>query len=88
MTNPSSWLAALDDDDQALFFLEMDAALDAAEAAGHAEPLEACLREWRTTAEALSDPARREVLTGRFDDSEFSEVPRPSASHPPRLPRP
>ena len=76
MTNPSSWLAALDDDDQALFFLEMDAALDAAEAAGHAEPLEACLHAWRVTGEALSDPLRRAVLTGNDDD--YVEVRRPS----------
>jgi Family of unknown function (DUF6247) len=73
-----SWLAALDDDDRSLFFAEMDAALDAAEAAGSAEPLETCLDEWRTTGRALSDPARREVLTGDgCGDGDFVEVHRP-----------
>ena len=72
----TGWLSALDDDDRAQFFLEMDAALDAAEAAGSAEPLETCLREWRVTGEALSDPEVRAVLTGDgFGD--YGEVPRP-----------
>ena len=71
----TDWLAALDDDDRTQFFLDMDTALDASEAAGSAEPLETCLREWRTTGEALSDPARRSVLTGNDDD--YEEVPRP-----------
>jgi DNA-binding IclR family transcriptional regulator len=69
------WLAALDDDDQAAFFAEMGNALETAAARRDAEPLEACLREWRTTAEALSDPLRRAVLTGNDDD--YAEVTRP-----------
>ena len=72
----TDWLAALDDDDRAQFFLDMDTALDASEAAGSAEPLETCLREWRTTGEALSDPVRRAVLTGEACDN-YEEVPRP-----------
>ena len=72
----NDWLAALDDDDRAQFFLDMDTALDASGAAGSAEPLETCLREWRTTGEALSDPVRRAVLTGEACDN-YEEVPRP-----------
>ena len=71
MTGP--WLAALDGDDRAQFFLEMDVALDAAEAAGSAEPIETCLRAWRVTGEALADPAARSVLTAPGDD-DYSEV--------------
>ena len=72
----TDWLAALDDDDRAQFFLDMDTALGASEAAGSAEPLETCLREWRTTGESLSDPVRRAVLTGEACDN-YEEVPRP-----------
>jgi hypothetical protein len=36
----------------------------------------ACLREWRITARALSDPLAREILTGPGDD-DYGEVTRP-----------
>jgi uncharacterized protein DUF6247 len=71
----SSWLAALDADDLALFLAGMREALQASAGARDAEPVETCLREWRTTAEALSDPQRRGVLTGAGDD--YVEVERP-----------
>ena len=45
-------------------------------AARDAGPVEKCLREWRVTAEALSDPQRREVLTGA-GDNDYAEVERP-----------
>lgn len=78
MTGASApWLAVFDDDDRSEFFTGLRAALTAAEAAGDAEPVETCLREWRTTAEALSDPERRAVLTGPGDDDDYAEVPRP-----------
>ena len=76
MTDPSSWLAALDAGDLAEFAAEMRAALNTSVSARDAEPLERCLREWRTTAEALSDPQRRGVLAGPGDD-DYEEVPRP-----------
>ena len=76
MTGGPSWLAALGDDDQAQFFLEMDTALDASEAADSTEPLETCLREWRATAEALADPRRHAILTTP-GSSDYEEVPRP-----------
>ena len=70
-----SWLAALDAGDLADFVAEMRDALNASAAARNAEPLEKCLHAWRTTGEALSDPQRREVLTGAGDD-DYEEVPR------------
>jgi hypothetical protein len=71
-----SWLAALDRDDQVQFFLQMGAALQSAERSRDTESLETCLREWRVTAQALSDPLRRAVLTGAGDD-DYEEVARP-----------
>lgn len=71
-----SWLAALDDDDRALFIAEMRAALDLTEASGDIGPAERCLRAWRVTGEALSGPVRRAVLTGT-GDGDYGEVPRP-----------
>jgi hypothetical protein len=40
-------------------------------------PLRTCIRDWQTTAEALSDPARRLVLIG-VPDEDFVEVERPA----------
>lgn len=78
MADQPSWLAALDDADQARFFAEMQAALDAAKTEGTARSLEICLREWRVTGQALSDRQRRAVLTGDgCFDSDYMEVPRP-----------
>jgi hypothetical protein len=70
------WLAALDEDDRALFFTEMRAALDLAEASGDIGPGGRCLRAWQVTGEALADPMRRAVLTGT-GNSDYGEVPRP-----------
>jgi hypothetical protein len=39
--------------------------------------LRTCLRDWQTTAEALSDPAGRLVLIG-VPDEDFVEVERPA----------
>jgi uncharacterized protein DUF6247 len=52
-----AWLAAFGDDDRAEFFEELRDALSVAEATRDAAPVETCLREWRTTARALADPA-------------------------------
>ncbi len=71
-----AWLAAFDEDDRAEFFDELRDALSVAEATRDAAPVEACLREWRTTARALSDPLAREILTGPGND-EYAEVIRP-----------
>ena len=71
-----AWLAVFDDDDRAEFFGELRDALAVAEATRDAGPVETCLRDWRTTARALSDPLAREILTGR-GDFDYAEVTRP-----------
>jgi hypothetical protein len=71
-----AWLAVFDEDDQAEFFNDLRDALALAESTRDAAPVETCLREWRTTARALSDPVAREILTGPGDDN-YAEVTRP-----------
>ena len=71
-----AWLASFDEDDRAEFFEELRDALSVAAATRDAAPVETCLREWRTTAQALSDPLRRAVLTAPGDD-DYAEVDRP-----------
>jgi hypothetical protein len=71
-----AWLAVFDDDDRAEFFDELRDALSVGEATRDAAPVETCLREWRATARALSDPLAREILTGPGDD-DYVEVTRP-----------
>jgi len=66
----------IDDEDRAEFFEELRDALSVAEATRDAEPVETCLREWRTTARALSDSQRRAILTAPGDD-DYAEVDRP-----------
>lgn len=63
-----AWLADFDEDDRSEFFDKLRDALALAEATGDAEPVETCLREWRTTARALADPLAREILTEPGDD--------------------
>ena len=70
------WTEHLDHDDQVLMVTELRACADTLELSGDPEPLETCLREWRTTGESLSDPVRRAVLTGEACDN-YEEVPRP-----------
>lgn len=65
MADRPSWLAALDAGDVADFVAEMRDALNTSAAARDAGPVEKCLRDWRTTAEAL---------TG---DDDYAEVKRP-----------
>ncbi len=71
-----AWLTTFDEDDRAEFFAELRDALAVAEATRDAAPVEMCLRGWRTTARALSDPLRRAVLTAP-GDGEYAEVDRP-----------
>ncbi len=72
-----AWLSAFDDEDQASFRRELHEALVQAVAAESLEPVNTCVRDWRTTARALSDDTRRKILTGRPDLTEFVEVSRP-----------
>lgn len=71
-----AWLATFDGDDRAEFFEELRDALSVAEATRDATPVETCVREWRTTARALSDPLRQAILTAPGDDN-YAEVDRP-----------
>lgn len=71
-----AWLASFDEDDRAEFFEELRDALSVAAATRDAAPVETCLREWRTTAQALSDPLRRTILTAP-GDADYAEVDRP-----------
>jgi hypothetical protein len=73
---PLAWLLAFDEDDRLEFFDELRDALTLAASTHDAAPVETCLREWQTTARALSDPLRREILTGE-GDGEYEEVGRP-----------
>jgi hypothetical protein len=82
MTAPGpSWLSVFDDDDRASFFAEMRDALETSAARRDPEPLEACLREWKVTAEAMADPQARQVLTSPLDENDFAGVSRPGAPH-------
>lgn len=76
MSGSEPWLAALGAEDRARFSAEVQEALLAAQITDDASPLEACLREWRWTAEALADPVVRAALTAPGDD-DYTEVPRP-----------
>jgi hypothetical protein len=71
-----AWLAASDEDDRSASFDELCYALSIAEATRDASAVETCLREWHTTARALSDPRAREILTGPGDE-DYAEVARP-----------
>ncbi len=75
---PLAWLAAFDEDDRAAFFEELRDALSIAEATSDSTSVGACLKEWRTTTPALSDPLRREILMGSGSD-DYAEVSRPEA---------
>jgi len=59
-----AWLTAFDEEDQLAFRRE--------------QPAERCIKEWRTTARALSNEKSRRILTGAGDDdAAFEEVARP-----------
>lgn len=73
-----AWLAEFDDDDQMEFHRDLHDALMRSVASNSTEPVDRCVREWRTTAQALSDPARRAVLVGAVTEADFEEVDRPA----------
>lgn len=72
-----AWLAVFDDDDRASFLEEFRDTL-ATGLAGDLAPLHDCVRAWRTTAQALNDPARRAILVGAGND-DYVELDRPQA---------
>ena len=72
-----AWLSVFDEDDRTEFFDELHDAISLADSTHDLEPLRTCLKAWQTTARALSDPTRRQILTGAGDGS-YAEVERPS----------
>ena len=73
-----NWVIHLDHGDRLELWSELTDAVLVAAAADDVTGVEKCQREWRTTAQALSDPQRREVLTARdFAPADLTEVSRP-----------
>ena len=72
-----TWLRHLDDEDLATFIGELRAAVSVAYHDDDLTELDQLVRDWRTTADELADPARRQVLLGGFAADDFVEVGRP-----------
>lgn len=73
-----AWLTAFDADDQQEFRRELMGSLLQCLAMESVDPVEKCVRDWRTTARALSNEKSRRVLTGAGEaDSAFEQVRRP-----------
>jgi hypothetical protein len=72
-----TWLRHLDDEDLATFIGELRAAVSVAYHDDDLTELDQLVRDWRTTADELADPARRQVLLGGFAADDFVEVRRP-----------
>jgi hypothetical protein len=77
MTDTANWFVHLDKDDREQMIGEVFAGVHGLVKTGSVVRLETCLRDWRTTAQALADPERRAVLAGDLDDEDFTEVQRP-----------
>lgn len=73
-----TWLQHLDDGDRAEFLSELWQAL-AEVRDGGADPgtVEHVVAAWRTTAQVLSDPVRREVLLGELSPGDLIAAERP-----------
>lgn len=71
------WLRYLDDEDQAECLAELWEALEDEHSDGTQEAFDNALHAWKTTALALADPDRREVLLGTVDVDDFEPVARP-----------
>jgi hypothetical protein len=73
-----AWLAAFDEDDQLSFRRELMETLLQSLANDSTDPVERCVRDWRTTALALSNEKTRRILTGPGpSEGSFDEVGRP-----------
>jgi hypothetical protein len=72
-----TWLRVFDREDLEEFVSEMSEALLVAAREETADLIDETLHRWRTTAKALDDPLRREVLLGSPRDEDFVEVKRP-----------
>lgn len=73
-----AWLTAFEEDDQLSFRRELMETLVQSLATDSVDPVEKCIRDWRTTAHALANEKARHVLTsGGEGDASFEEVRRP-----------
>lgn len=59
---PLAWVASLDPHDRASFYDDLAAAVAAAREADDAEIVEECLRQWRLTAEGMTNAELRDSL--------------------------
>ena len=72
------WLAEFDDEDLSSFLDELRASLIDAIDSGDSSDLELLVSEWKSTARAIADPERREVLLGSHRPDDFIEIQRPA----------
>jgi hypothetical protein len=72
-----AWLEHLDPEDLAEFIVDVREAFIRAVRTQDSSNLRRVLHEWRSTAVALADSDRREVLLGATSDDEFVEVAEP-----------
>lgn len=74
-----NWLRHLDGDDQAEFLDEAIDALEDIAAGASLDTFEELLTAWRTTALALSDSTRRQILLSEASESDFVSIERPTS---------
>ncbi len=72
-----TWLRAFDEEDLREFIGEMRQAIVAAAREESSDLIEGAVHRWRTTAEALADPLRRQILLGADNLDDYVEVSRP-----------
>ncbi len=72
-----TWLRAFDTDDLREFVGELRQAIVVAAREESPDLIEETLQRWRTTAEALADPLRRQILLGGDRPDDYVEVSRP-----------
>ncbi|MGH8009314.1 MAG: hypothetical protein ACREQ3_20180 [Candidatus Binatia bacterium] len=69
-----AWIRALDRDDQIAFADELQEVLILAMSMHDASSIPEVVHAWRVTASELEDPARRDVLLGRFDQQNYTDA--------------
>ncbi len=82
-----AWLAVFDEDDQQTFRQELRQAVIQSLASESVDAVEELIRDWRTTARALSNEKSRRILTSVGEPlSAFEEVGRPQMPEPVKAP--
>lgn len=72
-----SWMEGLEADDRRLCMDELWVALTQVQVGEDRSVFDELLRAWRTTAAALEDPRRRQVLLGTLTEDDFVTAARP-----------